>query len=198
MFSRWLLPGRGAWAQDVVHAVTGIVKHVDKDTKTVVVKAADGTEHTIKYTDQTVVKGAKDTGKGVEKGADDTGKGVEKGADDTGKGVEKGSVDTYLAGKEGTRVTVKYTEKGGEKDGGWHKGRQQSDGQSSSAVRHGTGIGSAAAKQQAAAPFSRDSMNLKVQREARQSPHRTFSPDLEGQLDLLRGIGGAGENRTHA
>ncbi len=106
---------QGAWAQDVVHAVSGIVKHVDKDSKTVVVKAADGTEHTIKYTDQTVVKGAKDTGKGVEKGADDTGKGVEKGADDTGKGVEKGSVDTYLDARVGTKVTVKYTEKGGEK-----------------------------------------------------------------------------------
>ena len=84
---------QGATAQDVVHAVSGIVKHVDKDTKTVVVKAADGTEHTIKYTDHTVGKGA----------------------DDTGKGVEKGSVDTYLDAKVGTKVTVKYTEKGGEK-----------------------------------------------------------------------------------
>ena len=84
---------QGATAQDVVHAVSGIVKHVDKDTKTVVIKASDGTEHTIKYTDQTVVKGAKDTG----------------------KGVEKGSVDTYLDAKVGSRVTVKYTEKAGEK-----------------------------------------------------------------------------------
>lgn len=106
---------QGAGAQDVVHAVSGIVKHVDKDTKTMVVKASDGTEHTIKYTDQTVVKGAKDTGKGVEKGAEDTSKDVEKGTEDTGKGVEKGSVDSYLSAKVGTRVTVKYTEKGGEK-----------------------------------------------------------------------------------
>ena len=57
------------------------------------VKAADGTEHTIKYTDKTTVTAAKDTG----------------------KGVEKASADTYLAGKEGTKVTVKYTEKAGEK-----------------------------------------------------------------------------------
>jgi hypothetical protein len=83
----------GAIADDVVHIVSGVVKSVDKGTKTVVVKTADGTEHTIKYTDQTVVKGSKETG----------------------KGVEKGSVDTYLAGKEGSKVTVKYTEKGGEK-----------------------------------------------------------------------------------
>ena len=54
---------------------------------------ADGTEHTIKYTDQTAVKGAKETG----------------------KGVEKGSVDTYLGAKVGTKVTVNYTEKTGEK-----------------------------------------------------------------------------------
>jgi len=84
---------QGAVAQDVVHAVSGIVKSFDKGTKTVIVKTADGTEHTIKYTDQTVVKAAKDTG----------------------AGVEKGSVDTYLAAKVGTKVTVKYTEKGSEK-----------------------------------------------------------------------------------
>ena len=82
-----------ALAQDVAHWVTGVVKSVDKDTKTVVVKSADGTEHTIKYTDETVVKGSKDAA----------------------KGTEKASVDTYLAAKTGTQVTVKYTEKGGEK-----------------------------------------------------------------------------------
>ncbi len=82
-----------AVAEDVAHFVSGVVKSVDKDTKTVIVKAADGTEHTIKYTDKTVVKGAKDTG----------------------KGIDKGSVDTYLAAKQGTKVTVKYTEDGGEK-----------------------------------------------------------------------------------
>jgi hypothetical protein len=82
-----------AVAQDVVHIVSGVVKHVDKDTKTMVVKTADGTEHTIKYTDDTVVKGTKDAA----------------------KGTEKVSADTYLATKEGAKVTVKYTEKGGEK-----------------------------------------------------------------------------------
>jgi hypothetical protein len=84
---------QSAPAQDAVHALSGVVKSIDKGTKTVVVKAADGTENTIKYTDQTVVKGAKDTG----------------------KGVEKGSVDTYMGAKVGTQVTVKYTEKAGEK-----------------------------------------------------------------------------------
>jgi hypothetical protein len=84
---------QSASAEDVFHSVSGVVKSIDKGTKTVVVKAADGTEHTIKYTDQTVVKGAKDTG----------------------KGVEKGSVDAYMGAKVGSEVTVKYTEKAGEK-----------------------------------------------------------------------------------
>lgn len=78
---------------DVVHIFSGIVKHVDKDTKTVVIKGADGTEQTIKYTNKTVVEGTKDAG----------------------KGVAKGSTDAYLAAKTGAKVTVKYTGKGAEK-----------------------------------------------------------------------------------
>jgi hypothetical protein len=93
----WVLAAGIAWqgaiADDFTHVISGVVKSVDKTTKTVVVKTADGTEHTIKYTDQTTVKVAKDTG----------------------KGVETGSVDTYLDTKKGATVTVKYTEKGGEK-----------------------------------------------------------------------------------
>jgi hypothetical protein len=82
-----------AFAQDVAHALSGVVKSVDKGTKTFVVKTADGTEHTMKWTDKTVVKGTKDTS----------------------KGVEKGSVDTYMGAKKGSEVTVDYTEKAGEK-----------------------------------------------------------------------------------
>jgi len=80
-------------AEDVVHAVSGIVKSVDKTSKTLVVKTSDGTEHTIKWTDQTTVKGV----------------------DASGKAVAAGSVDTYDGLKEGAKVSVKYTEKGGEK-----------------------------------------------------------------------------------
>src|SRR5208337_3018045 len=78
---------QAAVAEDVVHAVSGIVKSVDKGTKTVVITSADGTDHAIKYTEQTTVKGV----------------------------VATGNVDTYLAAKQGAKVTVKYTEKGGEK-----------------------------------------------------------------------------------
>src|SRR5664279_4388189 len=89
-----------AFAEDVVHAISGTVKSVDKDTKTMVVKTADGTEHTIKWTDSTVVKGTKDTGEGVKAGSVDTAKATA----DTGKGIA-----------EGSKVTVKYTENAGEK-----------------------------------------------------------------------------------
>ena len=84
---------QAAVAEDVVHAVSGIVKSVDKTTKTMVVKTSDGTEHTIKWTDKTTVKGV----------------------DATGKGIAAGSADTYDGLKEGAKVSVKYTEKGGEK-----------------------------------------------------------------------------------
>ena len=40
-------------AQDVVSAVSGSVKKVDAATKTVVVKTADGTEHTFHFVERT-------------------------------------------------------------------------------------------------------------------------------------------------
>jgi len=78
---------------DVVHIMSGFVKHVDHDTKTVVIKTADGTEHTVKYTDKTVVEGTKDAG----------------------KGIAKGSTDALLDAKTGAKVTVKYVDKGADK-----------------------------------------------------------------------------------
>lgn len=93
LFVLALIAWQGALAEDVIHAVTGVVKSVDKDTKTMVVKTSDGTEHTIKWTDKTTTEGVRGAG----------------------KGVEKGSVGTYDGAKEGAKVTVKYTEKGGEK-----------------------------------------------------------------------------------
>ncbi len=42
-------------ADDVVSAVHGTVTSVDTAGKTIVVKSADGTEHTVHYVDTTVV-----------------------------------------------------------------------------------------------------------------------------------------------
>ena len=47
-------------AQDLVNIVQGTIKKVDNTTKTIVVKTADGTEHTIKVTDAATLKGTKD------------------------------------------------------------------------------------------------------------------------------------------
>jgi len=52
-----------------LHAVDGTVTHVSEDGKTVVVKAADGTEHTFRVAGRDTVVSAKDIGKGTEKGA---------------------------------------------------------------------------------------------------------------------------------
>lgn len=82
-----------AVADDVVHAVEGVVTKVDLTGKTIFVKTADGTEHAFKYTEKTTLHGLKDAGHMTKTGA----------------------VDTYMKGKEGTMVLVHYTEKGGDK-----------------------------------------------------------------------------------
>ena len=76
-------------ADDVVTAVEGTVKKVDAGTKTVVVKTADGTEHTVHVVSKTAVHGWDAT---------------EAGAKDGMHGV-----------KEGSHVVVHYTVKGTEK-----------------------------------------------------------------------------------
>ena len=99
-------------AEDVVHAVSGIVKSVDKGTKTMVIKTSDGTEQTIKWTDKTTVKGV----------------------DASGKAVAAGSVDTYDGMKAGAKISVKYTGKGWREDCRRDQGRQQGHSQSRDTV----------------------------------------------------------------
>jgi hypothetical protein len=55
----------GFAADDAVHAVDGTVEKVDAGTKTVVVKTADGTEHTFHYVADTTVHGVKGGAKGT-------------------------------------------------------------------------------------------------------------------------------------
>jgi hypothetical protein len=83
-----LVASRANAEADVAHAVTGIVRHVDHASKVLVLKAEDGTEHTIKYTDKTSVK--------------------------TGKHIDREGADAWLATKEGAKVTVHYTSKTGD------------------------------------------------------------------------------------
>ena len=74
-------------ADDVVSAVHGTITKLDTGTKTVVVKTADGTEHSIKFLDNTAVHGSRD--------------------------VEEGAKDSFHGLKEGTEVVVHYSEKAG-------------------------------------------------------------------------------------
>jgi hypothetical protein len=55
--------------KDGMHAVEGTVTHVSEDGKTVVVKAADGTDHTFHVAGHDTTSAAKDIGKGADKSA---------------------------------------------------------------------------------------------------------------------------------
>jgi hypothetical protein len=64
------LAGTVCVAQDLVSIIHGTVTKVDKATKTVAVKTADGTEQTVKVRDQAVVHGSKDGFDGLKTGSD--------------------------------------------------------------------------------------------------------------------------------
>ena len=91
----------GTWqrasAQDVVHVVKGVVKSVDKGTKTMVVKTADGTEQTVKWTDKTTMEGGKDVGEGVAEGSKVSVKYTEKAGEKTAVGVKAAAKATAKA-----------------------------------------------------------------------------------------------------
>jgi hypothetical protein len=94
-----LLLGAGLCvAQDLVSIIHGTIKKVDRTTKTIVVKTADGTEHTVKIAGDDTIKGTKD-------GFDGLKEGTEVVARTTGKGVDETAVDVGKVGKDGFKVT---------------------------------------------------------------------------------------------
>jgi hypothetical protein len=102
-------------AEDVATAVSGTVKKVDSGTKTMVVKTADGTEHTFHYAKKTTVHGAEAT----EAGSKDALHGVKEGSEVavhyTSKGAEKTATEIDHIGKDGmhsTEGTVKAVDRG--------------------------------------------------------------------------------------
>src|SRR5215468_2314624 len=82
-----------AFAQDAIHAVAGAVTRVDKTGKTIAIKTAGGSEEVFKFTEHTAIRTSVEAAKGAKMGA----------------------LDTYFAGKEGTRVVVRYMGKGTDK-----------------------------------------------------------------------------------
>ena len=79
---------RSSAADDVYHIIKGVVKSLDKDSKTMVVRVADGTEHTIKWTGDTTVKGGEELGKDITEGSKISVKYTEKAGEKTAVGVK--------------------------------------------------------------------------------------------------------------
>lgn len=86
-------------ADDVASAVAGTVRSVDKGTKTVVVKTADGTEQTVHYVGKTVVHGSKESFESVKEGDEIV-------VHYTVKGTVKTAHEVDRVGKEGLKTTV--------------------------------------------------------------------------------------------
>jgi hypothetical protein len=80
-------------AQDVVSAVHGTIKKVDSPTKTIVVKTADGAEHSMHFLDKTAVHGV--------------------------DASEAAAQDSWRGLKEGTEVVAHYITKGTEEIQRW-------------------------------------------------------------------------------
>ena len=96
------LPTSLCLATDAVTAVHGTVSKIDSGTKTIVIKAKDGTEHSMRVVGKTVVHG-------TEEGTKDAFKGVKEGSEVvahyTTKGAEKTAVEVDKVGKEGLKET---------------------------------------------------------------------------------------------
>jgi hypothetical protein len=89
-------------AIEPITAVHGTVTKIDSAAKTIVVKTADGTEHTLRFVGKTVVHG-------TEVGAKDAFKGVKEGSEVvahyTAKGATKTAVEVDDVGKQGLKKT---------------------------------------------------------------------------------------------
>ena len=92
-------------AGEAVTAVQGTVKKVDSGARTVVVKTADGTEHTVHVAKKTAVVGSSDTAAG----AKDAMHGLKEGSDVvvhyTTKGTEKTAQEIDVVGKGGLKAS---------------------------------------------------------------------------------------------
>lgn len=128
----FVLVSTAGFAQDVASVVHGTVKRVDKASKTVVVKTADGTEHAIKVTDQATVHGTKEGFDGLKEGSEvvarSTAKGTEETADELGKvgkdgmkvtkgtvtKIDKDTMTVAVKSADGTEKTFDYTSLAGE------------------------------------------------------------------------------------
>ena len=96
-----------AWAaDDVAGAVVATVRTVDKRTKTVVVKAADGTEQTFHFVGKTIAHGAEAAAHGTKDAFEGMKEGDEVVVHYTVKGAEKTADEVDHIGKDGMKASV--------------------------------------------------------------------------------------------
>jgi len=104
-----------SFAVEAVSAVHGTISKIDSGAKTIVVKTADGTEHTVRIVAKTTVHG-------TEAGAKDAFHGLKEGSEVvahyTAKGAENTAVEVDRVGKDGLHSvdgTVSDIDRGGKK-----------------------------------------------------------------------------------
>jgi uncharacterized protein YjhX (UPF0386 family) len=105
-------------AEDVVSAVHGAITKIDSATKTITVKTADGTEHSLRFLDKTAVHGTKmsaeagkDTWHGLTRGTDVVAHYTKRGSEDTAVEIDK-------VGRDGLKTaegTIKDFDRSGKK-----------------------------------------------------------------------------------
>jgi hypothetical protein len=103
-------------AQDVVSAVHGTIRKIDSSTKTIVVKTADGSEHSLHFVAKTTVHGADDSMKSTEDSWHGLKEGTEVVAHYTTRGTEDTAVEIDKVGKDGLKAmdgTIKDFDRGG-------------------------------------------------------------------------------------
>jgi len=92
-------------ADDVVTAVHGTITKVDSTTKTIAVKTADGTEHSLHFVDKTTVHGADASAAAAKDSWHGLKEGTEVVAHYTTRGTEDTAVEFDKVGKDGLKAT---------------------------------------------------------------------------------------------
>lgn len=88
-----------------ITAVEGRIEKVDRAAKTVLVKAADGSEHTFHLLNRTVVHGAHTTYRGADAAARDLHEGSEVVVHSTKKGAEESAEEIDHIGEDGLKAS---------------------------------------------------------------------------------------------
>ena len=92
-----VLSNASAQNRDVTHIVSGVVKHIDRGSKKMIVTAGDGAEHTIKWTNKTTWRGTKSSGTDIKEGSELTVKYTEKAGVKTAVEIKNAGKDTGKA-----------------------------------------------------------------------------------------------------